>query len=93
MSYGSLPTTRKFWGAARAKGADKLDTITVEYASITTDLVLLKRKKSDPILTVKRTEWRKFIDYFGLSIKANQSRVGKKNAYFVHIGYIKPLSL
>ena len=40
------------------------------------------------ILILKRTEWRKFIDYFGLSIEANPSRVGKNNIYIFHIGYI-----
>ena len=36
----------------------------------------------------------KFIDYFGLSIEAEPSRVVKKNVYFVLIGYIpRPLSV
>ena len=37
---------------------------------------------------VKIIEWREFIDCFGLSIKADPSRVGKKNVYIFHIGYI-----
>ena len=39
----------------------------------------LKGGNTEPILTVKRIEWMKFIDYFGLSIEADPSRVGKKN--------------
>ena len=42
----------------------------------------------EPIVTVKRTELRKFIDYFGLSIETNSSRVGKNTVYFVHTGSI-----
>ena len=34
----------------------------------------------------------KLIDYFGLSIEADPSRVGKKNVYFVRIGCIPILS-
>ena len=34
-----------------------------------------------PILTVEIIEWRKFIDYFGLSIEANPFKVGKKDVY------------
>ena len=47
-----------------------------------------KRENTEPILTVKRTEWRKFIDYFCLSIEANPSKVSKKKMYFFHIEYI-----
>ena len=35
-----------------------------------------------------RTEWRKSIDYFGLSIDADPSKVGKNNIHFVRIGFI-----
>ena len=42
--------------------------ISVGYILITTNLVALKRENRDPILTVKSTEWRKCIDYFGPSI-------------------------
>ena len=42
-------------------------------------------ENSEPILTVKRTEWRKFIDYFGWSIEADPYKVDKKKIYFVHI--------
>ena len=37
---------------------------------------------------MKRTEWRKFIDYFGQSIEADPYRVGKDKIYLVHIRYI-----
>ena len=65
-----------------------LDPITVGSILLTVKLVSLKRGNSEPILTVKRTEWRKFIDYLGQSIETYSSRVGKKNVYFVHIGCI-----
>ena len=58
-----------------------IDTIYVGSVLITTNLVALKRENNDPILIVKRTEWVKFIDYFGLSIEADPSRVGKNNVY------------
>ena len=48
----------------------------------------MKRENPELILAVKIIEWRKFIDYFGLSIESNQSRVGKKNLYIFHIEYI-----
>ena len=32
---------------------------------ITDNLVALKRENYEPILALKRTEWRKFIYYFG----------------------------
>ena len=60
----------------------RLDTIPEGSVLITTNLVALKRGNPDPVLTVKRTEWRKFIGYFGLSIEADPSKVGKKNVYF-----------
>ena len=46
----------------------RLDPITAGSILPTVKLVSLKRENSDPILTSKRTEWRKFIDYFGQSI-------------------------
>ena len=36
-----------------------LDNITAGYILITDNLVALKRKNYEPILLVKRTEWRK----------------------------------
>ena len=72
----------------------RLDPITSGCILLTADLVALKRENSEPILIVKRTEWRKFIDYFGQSIEADPSRVGKKKIYIFHIGYIpKPSSV
>ena len=44
----------------------------------------------ESILTVKIIERRKFIDYFGLSIDANPSRVGKKNIHFPYWIHTKP---
>ena len=66
----------------------RLDPITAGYILFTADLVAPKRKKSEPILTLKRTEWNKFIDYFSLSIEDNPYKVGKLNVHFVLIGYI-----
>ena len=63
-----------------------IGTITSGCVLITTNLIFLKRENRDPILTVKIIEWRATIDYFDLSIKANPSRVGKNNVYFVRIG-------
>ena len=47
----------------------------MQYVLITAKLVALKRENTEPILTLKGTEWRKFIDDFGLSIEADPSRV------------------
>ena len=66
----------------------RIDHITAGCILLTSNLVALKRGNYEPILTVKRSEWSKSIDYFGLSIDADPSRVGKKNVYFFHIGYI-----
>ena len=72
----------------------RIDPITVGSILLTVKLVALKRGNYEPILTVKITEWRRFIDYFGRSIEANPSRVGKKNIYILHIGYIpRPSSI
>ena len=64
----------------------RIDPITAGYILFTVDLFAPKIINSDPILTLKRTEWRKFIDYFGLSIEANPSKVGKKNVHFSILG-------
>ena len=58
------------------------------FYSILLNFVELKIKNPDPILTVKRIEWRKFIYYFCLSIETERYGVGKKNVYFFHIGYV-----
>ena len=72
----------------------RLDPITEVSVLLTDNLVALKRGNHDPILTVKRTEWRKFIDYFGLSIEANPSRVGEKNVYiYLILGIYQALHL
>ena len=62
--------------------------INAGYIILVTNLVSLKRENPEPILTVKITEWRKFINYFGLMIEAEPSRVGQNNLHFPHIGYI-----
>ena len=72
----------------------RFDTITAGSILITVKLVALKGGNYETILTVKRNEWRKFIDYFGRSIEAHPSRMGKKKIYFPHIGYItRPSSI
>ena len=70
----------------------RLDIFNAESILLTAKLVALKRENYELISIVKRTEWRKFIDYSGLSIEAHPSRVHKKNIYFVHVGYIPILS-
>ena len=70
----------------------RLDTISAGYILLTANLAALKRENCEPILIVKRTEWRKFIDYFGLSIEADPSKVGKKNViFFLYWVYTKHL--
>ena len=59
----------------------QLDTIISGSAVLTYNLVALKR------------EWRKFIDYFGLSIEADPDMVGKNNIYIYHIGIYQDLHL
>ena len=59
-----------------------LATINLGSILLADNLVALKRTNLDPVLTVKRIEWRKLIDYFVISIEANPSRVGKKNVHF-----------
>ena len=66
----------------------RLDPITAGAILLTVNLVALKRENCEHVLIVKRTEWRKSIDYFVLSIEANPSKVGKNNVHFVRIGSI-----
>ena len=65
-----------------------LDTLTAGSILLTVKLDALKGGDYKTILTVKRTEWRKFTDYFGRSIEDNPSKLGKKKIYIFHIGYI-----
>ena len=69
-----------------------IDPITAGSILLTAKLVSLKKENYEPILIVKRTEWRKFIDCFGLSIEADPSKVGKNNVHFFRIGYIPSTS-
>ena len=71
----------------------RLDPITPGSILLTDNLVALKRGNYEPILTTKRIEWRKFIDYFGLSIEADLSRVGKRDAYISMLGIYQALHL
>ena len=66
----------------------RLDPIIAGSILLTITFFAMKRGNYETILTVKRTEWRKCIDSFGLSIEADPSREGKKYAYFFHIGYV-----
>ena len=59
----------------------RIDNIIAGYILLTANLVVLKRGKYEPILTVKITEWSKFIDSFGQIIEADPSSMGKKNIY------------
>ena len=60
----------------------QLDTITPGSFLLTYNLVGLKEGNPEPILTVKIIQWRKFVDYFGLSVEAKPSRVVKKKRKF-----------
>ena len=57
---------------------------------LTDKLISMKRENTDPILTVKIIEWRKFIDSFVLSIEADPSRVVKNNVIFLYWIYTNP---
>ena len=70
----------------------QIDAITAGSILIATNINYLNRENYEPILTVKIIEWREFIDYFSLNIEADPYRVGKKNVYFVRMGYIPRLS-
>ena len=67
----------------------RIDPVHAGYILLNVKLISLKRGNYDPILTVKRTEWRKFIDYYGRSIESDPSRVTKKIIYIFHIEYIQ----
>ena len=66
----------------------RIDTITTGSILLTTNFVELQMENPDPILTMKIIEYRKLIHDFGLHIEADPFRVGKKNLYIFHIGYI-----
>ena len=59
----------------------RIDPIAAGSILLTAKIVALKKENYDPILTVKRTKWRKFIDYFCRNIEADPSRVVKKNMF------------
>ena len=71
----------------------QLNPITTGYVLITANLVWLKMENPEPILTAKRVEQRKFIDYFGLSIEAEPSRAKKKNVCFSVLGPYQSLNM
>ena len=67
----------------------KLDYITSGSDLLTYNLVVLKGEIYETIIIVKRTELRKFIDYFGLSIDTNPYNVEKLNIHLARIGPIQ----
>ena len=69
-----------------------IDPINVGSILLSANLATPKRGNYDTILAVKMTEWRKSVDYFGLSIEADPSKVGKKNVHFVCIRSIPSTS-
>ena len=71
----------------------RLDPITAGSILLTVKLVALKRDNRDPILSLKRTKLRKFIDYFGLSIEANPSKVDKNKIHFSKLDIYQDLHL
>ena len=70
----------------------RLYPITVGSILLTANLVFLKRENNTPVFSVKISEWRIFIDYFGISIEAEPYKVSKKNVHVVCIGYIPSTS-
>ena len=70
----------------------RFDHIAAGSILLTANLVALKRENYEPILIVKRTEWRKLIYYSGLSIESDLSKVVKKYVFFVRIGSISSTS-
>ena len=70
----------------------RLNHITAGSILLTTNLVALKGGNFEPISIVTRTEWMKFIDYFGLSIETDLAKVGKLNVHFFCIGSIPSTS-
>ena len=70
----------------------RIDPINAGSILCTDNLVALKRENYEPILIVNITEWRKFIDYFGLIIEANPFKVGKLKVHFFRIGSIPSTS-
>ena len=65
------------------------DHISSGYILIAANLIILKRYNPEPILAFEIIEWRKFIDYFGLSTEADPSNV-KKYRFFPYRLYTNP---
>ena len=58
------------------------DPITLGSVLLISNTIFMKMENTKLFLTVKSFEWRKFVDCFGLSIKADPSRVVKKECIF-----------
>ena len=54
----------------------RVNLITAGSVLLTDNPVSLKWENPEPISTVKIIEWRKLVDYIGISIEADQSRMG-----------------
>ena len=67
----------------------RIEPIVARFILLNVKKIALKREIAETIVTHKTIVWNKFIDYFGLSIEANPSRVGKNNVYFPLMGYIQ----
>ena len=67
----------------------RIEPIAAGFILLNVKKIALKREIAETIVTHKTIVWNKFIDYFGLSIEANPSRVGKNNVYFPLMGYIQ----
>ena len=61
------------------------DPIDEGYFLLTSNIVFLIRENTDPILTLKIIELRKLVDFFGISIESDPTRLGKNNLYFLFI--------
>ena len=59
--------------------------VFISMVILTDNLVVLKMENCKPILMVKKTEWSKFVGYFGLNIEDGPSRVGKYITYILSL--------
>ena len=92
--FRSLDKGRMWWynilgyNKGSISGILRIGPITARYILLTAGLVAPKRENPEPILILKRTEWRKFIGCFCLIIETYPYRVGKITYIFFRIGYI-----
>ena len=95
LSDFSKVSTRKGYGDTIYLGITgsishllRLDPFNAGSIFLNVKLVALKKGNYEPIWAFKITEWRKCIDYFGLSIETDPSKVSKKKIYIFNIIYV-----